>query len=108
MNTVVTKRPSASRYSFAHCAKSSRSVPEQLTGDEVFEVPQLLGTFLEPDGYVFIYFRFDKLRDWCDFIYKTGYVVMPYSYTFILNYTSAENWNPKGFTQQTIEYRADA
>jgi len=105
VDTIVTEPPSISSRSFlAECGmfnanKKGKGVEEELTEDEVTEMPKLAKRVLKPGGYILIIIDFDAFPEWMKSFVKSGFTVMPYPYVFGYRSSSLQDRNPKYLPQ---------
>ncbi len=84
MDLVMSEPPSSPSRSPIHSSRSTAKVSEEMSLEEVKNLPKILKRVLKVGGYVVLVMRFYSFMEWYEAFYSAGYEVMsaPYILAF--------------------------
>ena len=104
--SIITEPPSITSRTFIGVdTNASVTQPEEeLTKEEVYEMPILSKRLLKPGGYVILILKFEAFGEWFDSFRQAGYKVMPYPYVFGYKSDTIQDRNPVYIPQSGADY----
>ncbi len=105
-DTIITEPPPITSRTFLGFDVQSRQkyVEEELSKEEVSEMPNLAKRLLKPGGYVILILKFEAYGEWFESFRKEGYIIMPYPYVFGYKPESIQDRNPTHVPQSGADF----